>query len=1043
MGELLDQLRCIWLQVAVQVAAVWNAAAWRLRRACRSEPLPCRPLVVVALCLACGCAAARLLPAFGLGGAVLWWMAAAVALLGWGVSSARAGRGVAWLCAAVACAGGAWAAAQHDLFHADDLAWSLTEEPQPVAIRCILLESPRLLPPPAVMAARAAARGPSSECVVAVRAMRNGSRWEPASGRAAVVVDGPPPELRVGARLMVLGRGLRPAPALNPGEFDFRARARAKRCLSIVRAGPPACVRVTREPPWWWPPAVIDGMRRRGADSLATYLSPSRAPLAAALLLGSREALPREEADDFLVTGTVHILSISGLHVGLLAVALTACLRAVLVPRKSALVCVAACIGLYMFVVRAETPVVRATLLVWLTCLGGLWERRSAAVNALAAAAITILAFRPGDVVSAGAQLSFLSTAVLVGTVAVVVRSRPAPDPISRLIDRSRSPAERLLRRLGRQTWDLFLVGAAVWAVTAPMVAARFHVVSPVGILLNVVVAPLVPLAMALGFACVLTAGVSVPLAAACGAGCDAALGLVARAVELGALVPGGHAWVPGPPLWWVVGWYGCLAVALWLLPVARLRRGMTWAAVAGSWCAIGIVGCTAASAWSPEPVGVRVVMAAMGHGCGIVVRSPGGGCLVYDAGRLGAPGAARRGMESVLWSEGISRIDTLVISHADADHFNAVPDLLARFRVGRIVVSESFLASAASGVAEVRGRAAAWGVPFCRVRAGDSFAVDPLCRVRVLHPGPAAAAADPRGDDNESSLVLAVEAAGRRLLLTGDVEGESLARFVQSRPGACDVLVAPHHGSRTTLPAVVAASTAPDWVFVSGVGGRSWAEVREAYCAASGRDADVLKTGGEGAIAVEFDASEVRVTRFTSGSWRPVDRTNIKGRSPPAERLAQGVEQRRREDRARGGADGRREVEHHEPGGEHQQRAADQGEHLPDAEGRLDGVLQGHARRQAGHAVGHAALLERDGCRVVEGRTEEARVARILRRDHDGGALVVADVAEIEGLARQRATRQGAADVDRRCNAGGGSKIDAGCLNVAIFERQAAVERA
>jgi competence protein ComEC len=1046
-----EQFRGFWLQMAVSAAAVCSAAVWRLRRACRSEPLPCRPLVVVALCLAGGCAAARLMPAFGLGGALLWWGAAAVALLGWGVSSPRAGTSVAWLCAAVACAGGAWGAAQHDLFRADDLAWGLTDEPQPVAIRCTLLESPRLLPPPAGMAGQAAARGPSSECVVAVHAVRNQAEWKPASGRAAVVVDGPPPDLRVGSGLTVLGRGLRPGPALNPGEFDFRARARTKRCLSIVRVGEPTAVKVAWEPPPWWPAAVVDDLRRRGAEALHAHLTPSRAPLAAALLLGSRESLPREEADDFLVTGTVHILSISGLHVGLLAVALAACLRAAFVPRKLALVCVAACIGLYMLVVRAETPVVRATLLVWLTCLGGLWERRSAAVNALAAAAITILIFRPGDVLSAGAQLSFLSTAVLVGTVAVVVRSRPEPDPIERLIERSRSPAERQLRHFGRQAWELFVVGAAVWAVTAPMVAARFHVVSPVGILLNVVVAPLVPLAMAMGFACVLMAGISTTLAAVCGAGCDAALGLVAQAVEFGALVPGGHAWVPGPPLWWVVGWYGCLAAAMWLIPAARLRSGATWAAVAGCWCAIGIVGCTAASAWWPGSTGLRVVMAAMGHGCGIVVRSPGGQCLVYDAGRLGAPGAARRGMESVLWSEGISRIDTLVISHADADHFNAVPDLLARFRVGRIVVSERFLASAAGGVAEVRGRAAAWGVPFCTVTAGESFAVDPLCRVRVLHAGPNGTAIDPRTDDNESSLVLAVEAAGRRLLLTGDVEGESLARFVRSGPGACDVLVAPHHGSRTTLPADVAVVTSPDWVFVSGLGGRSWPEVQAAYRDASGRDAAVLKTGGAGAIAVDLDASAVRVAQFVAGAWRAVRPAAGARRLPPAERLAQGVEQRGRERGARGGANRRGEVEHHEPGGEHQQRAADQGQHLPDAERGLGDVFEWNAYGHAGHAVGHAALFERDGCRVFEGRAEEARVARLFGRDHDRGAFLVSDITEIELLTRQRAagdgarsqrsssqrsSGQGTAGADRRADAGGGRQVDSRNLDVAIFER-------
>jgi competence protein ComEC len=221
--------------------------------------------------------------------------------------------------------------------------------------------------------------------------------------------------------------------------------------------------------------------------------------------------------------------------------------------------------------------------------------------------------------------------------------------------------------------------------------------------------------------------------------------------------------------------------------------------------------------------------------------------------------------MAAVLWDEGVSRIDTLVVSHADADHFNAVPELLERFGVGEIVVTEAFCSSPSGGVADLLDRAAARRVPVRTVRAGDSFAVDPLCRVRVLRDGAGQAAAA----DNERSLVLGVEAAGRRLLLTGDLEGPALADFVAAGPDACDVLVAPHHGTRTSLPPDIARATRPGLVLVSGVGGPAWGEVSAAYRDAAG-DAAVLKTGGEGAIAVTLTAAGVTVERFTNGRWRP-----------------------------------------------------------------------------------------------------------------------------------------------------------------------------
>lgn len=859
-----------------------DVASWALERAAafvrvtapvrfflRREPLPDRPLVAAAAWLAAGCAGARLAGSIA-GAASLaaaWWCGACLALAAWRLAVWRGGRAAAALAlgAAVACAGAAWAAARFDLFSADELAWRLGAAPVPVAIRGTVVESFRLLPAPAQDAARAAAIGPSSECVVAVEAVRERSRWVRCSGRAALVVAGPPPDVVVGTRIRVLGRGLRPAPALNPGDSDFRQRARARRILSLVRVDAASCVRVLSRPPSWSPAVMLDSLRAAGVAVLERHVGPARAGLATALLLGARDSLPRGDADDFLVTGTVHVLSISGLHVGLLATALFAVFRTLGIPRIAALAAVAACTGGYALLVGAETPVVRATLLVWLACLAAATGRRSAAINALAVAAIVVLACRPEEVFGAGAQLSFLSTAVLVGVAAALPRAVVPTDPIDRLIDRSRPAVVRWLRRRAWETWVLFVCGLAVWAATGPLVAARFHVASPVGLVLNVLIAPLVALSMAAGFLCLLAAPLPDAVAAWCGATCDAALAGIAVLVEWGARLPGGHAWLPGPPAWWTAGWYALFAAALLLLAPARLARGRTWAVLAAAWAGVGLVAAGVGVAWRP-PSGLRAVVADVGHGCGIVVRSPTGRCLLFDAGRLGAPAAARRAVASVLWSEGLSRIDVLAISHADADHFNAVPELLERFAVGAVVVPEAFVASEAPAAVDLVARLRERGIPMRILGAADSFALDHLCRVRVLHPLPGPPG--PRTPDNESGLVLAVESAGRRLLLTGDLEGRALERFVAEGPGHCDVLVAPHHGSRTSLPANLATATRPGWVVASGAGGPWWPEVCGAYATASG-GAEVLLTGGQGALAIDFTAGAVTVDRFTAGAWR------------------------------------------------------------------------------------------------------------------------------------------------------------------------------
>ena len=245
--------------------------------------------------------------------------------------------------------------------------------------------------------------------------------------------------------------------------------------------------------------------------------------------------------------------------------------------------------------------------------------------------------------------------------------------------------------------------------------------------------------------------------------------------------------------------------------------------------------------------------------------------------------------MAGVLRAEGVRRIDTLVISHADADHFNAVPELIEWFSVGEIVVSEAFMHRDSASVGELLLLARQARIPVRTVAAGDSFAVDPLCRVRVLHPQKRVRGLHPhqedgghfwgRHADNETSIVMAVEAAGRRLLFTGDLEGAALRRFVAADPDSCDVLVAPHHGSITSLPADIAKATEADWVLVSGDGGRRWGDVERAYSTARGeaRPATVLKTGGTGAIGIDLAASTMTVAQFSRGAWRAVPR-----QSPP-----------------------------------------------------------------------------------------------------------------------------------------------------------------
>ena len=233
----------------------------------------------------------------------------------------------------------------------------------------------------------------------------------------------------------------------------------------------------------------------------------------------------------------------------------------------------------------------------------------------------------------------------------------------------------------------------AVGVAMAPLVAYHFHVVTPAGVLLTPLASPLVGIAIGAGLG-VLTIGWFVPpLGLACGAVCGWALRLTEMIVRGAQHVPGSYAYSCGPPAWWLVVFYGAIA-AVAIVPALRphwrwqLAAALAWAAVG-----YGVVG-----AGRTRPGELRCTFLAVGHGTCAVIELPSGQTVLYDAGSLGSPEMAHRIVSSFLWSRGIGRIDAIVLSHADIDHYNAVPGLVERFPVDIVYVSPMMFDPLATG---------------------------------------------------------------------------------------------------------------------------------------------------------------------------------------------------------------------------------------------------------------------------------------------------------------------------------------------------------
>ncbi|MDI3298306.1 MAG: ComEC/Rec2 family competence protein [Bacillota bacterium] len=537
-----------------------------------------------------------------------------------------------------------------------------------------------------------------------------------------------------------------------------------------------------------------EAVRRGAVGVLERSLPPEEAAILASLLLNERSGLGEPLQRAFQLTGLVHLLSVSGLHVGFLVPWLELPWRRLgLGARWLGL---AGGLGAYAAVTGGGPPVMRATLTALALRGGSVLLRRPHAPSALALAFLLVTGSRPERVGEVGLQLSFLATAGILGLL-----------PLLRRIGRSRLSAP--LRWLAQG----LLVSLAAQAAVLPVLADRFGRVGPWGPLLNLAAGPLVALLLPLGLAGLLAAALHPALAAAL-----APAGLLARLlrllVEAGSGLPGAERLLP-PPGWATLPWYAGLAGAM-ALAAGRPRAGPLRAAARAATFASG---CAALLLWllpaAPAPPVPEVVFLAVGQGDAALLRMPDGFSLLVDAGPERAPGVAE-----ILRRMRIRRLEAVAVSHADADHAGGLPDLLRSLPVGELWLGDP-PAPGDRVLAEAVALARERGIALRHLEEGWVGRRAGL-EIRALNPP---RSTDLAWEQNDRSLVLELlldpPAAGRpaapadraappglqsSLLFTGDLPAEGEARILR-RSGALrgELLKVAHHGA--------ASSTSSPWL--------------------------------------------------------------------------------------------------------------------------------------------------------------------------------------------------------------------------------------
>lgn len=798
--------------------------------------------------------------------AVAWWIGGCSCLLVWrnlrrATKKSRAGAWLLLLSTALLFA--SWHHRQWQLFAVDELGRAAPADEfgrLPVCVRGEVLDRPRCLPTEPTSSSSSSKAAPATDRTrfqLRVNRLWCVGGWRAASGVTQVTVEGAPPDIRLGDEVQVWALLERVRGPANPGQVDWRRYFRSQRQLCVLRAGHPACVKLLRpataHPRYW-----LGRLRAQGESVLAEHLDPRRHGLAVAILLGTQGTLTRQQTEAFFRTGTVHVLSISGLHVGILAWALLAAARAHWLPRGVALAGVALLVGGYAALTEGHAPVVRAAVLVHVVCLSWWTHRRPAAFNSLAAAAIVVLARNPTDLFQTGAQLSFVAVATLAGLGPHLI-VRPPTDPLERLVWRTRRWPWRAARWLAQHLAQMIAASLGVWLVTLPLIQHQFHLVSPVAVLMNVLLWGPVALALFSGFGVLLCHALCPPAAHLCAVCCDLNLAVLQAGVERAAHWPAAYAWIPSPGPVWTLGYYLVIGPLLTL----RSRRSVCWgwATTATAWALVTAV-CLHGSGIAP-PTQLRATFLSVGHGTCVLLEMPAGYNLLYDCGRRGPPESATDSVARYLWWRRIRHIDAIVLSHADADHYNLLHGLLERFRVGCVYVPPDLWDQPSLSLAAVRQDILSHGVPMREVRMRDELPAPPGCRLRVLHPSGESLHT---ATDNAQSLVLTVHCNSSTLLLPGDLEKQGLDRLLQQPPPAADLIMAPHHGTPTSEPQRLLAWSPAPWMVVSGQDARDLRRLRSRLaCAGVG----LWHTAHHGAVFVTVSNGRLRVDSFL----HPIDR--------------------------------------------------------------------------------------------------------------------------------------------------------------------------
>lgn len=686
----------------------------------------------------------------------------------------------------------------------------------------------------------------------------------PVCGTVSVHVREPVLHIAAGDRVEILGELYRPPPPDNPGQRDWPLILHRRGILAQVSCERAANIEVTHVESQWsrW----ISGVRRRLRASILDKTMPADVPgadLLAALVLGQRSRVDDDLNQAFVNTGTVHYLSVSGAHVGMLASVVWMTGTIIGASRRSCALWAMVLISGYAVLTEPQAPVVRSALMGDLLCVAILLRRPMRSVNWLALSAVILLLIQPTQLFDPGFQLSYITllSVMFLGprchevSARFIRQFRGRDDPLLSAAIQHRlnppSPLRLLFNWFGAALGWSLAISVPAWLVGSILGAYHFQQVAAWGWLNTILITPLVWIVLVLGFVKTVVSTAVPSLSALFGVPLAWLTDRLVQVVEGLQRLPGSGTTIPSMPLWLTA--VALAALGLWMIwPWVRLS----------SWWLTGIILVVLLSGlghfWPPgHRDRLTLTFPRITNGSACVINLPNGRTWIYDFGSLAAYDIEKWVLGPLLTEQRVSQIDTVVISHPNLDHFSGLPDLIACHRVRRLLLSPYFGDFGKPG--DAADRLTVWlenaRAPIGEIQRGDTFANTGDVTVEVLWPPPPGQIV--LNDANESSVVLRLSYGGHRIMLCGDIMEQAQGYLLRTRDVKADVLVLPHHGSTAHDPRPFILAVDPRYCIRTGGTRRPDIPDKLADILA-GRV--YLDTQADGAIEVNVQKSSLRV---------------------------------------------------------------------------------------------------------------------------------------------------------------------------------------